>query len=66
VPHSSSVIAATFRVETPCRYISISATTSACSLRWYRPKSSVEKVPSRSWGTRSSRGPTRVLSVRGL
>jgi hypothetical protein len=33
-PHSSSVIAFTFRVETPCTYISASVATSACSERW--------------------------------
>ena len=33
-PHSSSVIALTFRVETPCTYISASVATSACSERW--------------------------------
>jgi hypothetical protein len=33
-PHSSSVIAFTLRVETPCTYISASATTSARSERW--------------------------------
>jgi hypothetical protein len=32
-PHSSSVIAFTFRVETPCTYISASVATSACSER---------------------------------
>jgi len=32
-PHSSSVIALTFRVETPCTYISASVATSACSER---------------------------------
>ena len=30
-PHSSSVIALTFRVETPCRYISVNVATKACS-----------------------------------
>src|SRR5688572_25073825 len=33
-PHSSSVIAFTLRVDTPCTYISTSADTSAFSLRW--------------------------------
>ena len=33
-PHSFSVIAATFRVDTPFTYISMSASTSALSLRW--------------------------------
>jgi hypothetical protein len=33
VPHSTSVISLTFRVETPSRYISINASTSAFSLR---------------------------------
>ena len=33
-PHSSSVIALTLRVETPCTCISASAATRACSLRW--------------------------------
>jgi hypothetical protein len=33
-PHSSSVIAFTLRVETPCTYISASVATRACSLRW--------------------------------
>jgi hypothetical protein len=32
-PHSSSVIALTFRVDTPCTYISSIAATSAFSLR---------------------------------
>jgi hypothetical protein len=32
-PHSSSVIAFTFRVDTPCTYISASAATSARSER---------------------------------
>ena len=53
VPHNCSVIVATFRVDTPCRYISMSVSTRACSLRWYLPKSSVEKDPSRSCGTSS-------------
>jgi hypothetical protein len=34
VPQSSSVIAATLRVETPLMTISIKASTRACSLRW--------------------------------
>jgi hypothetical protein len=34
VPHNCSVIAATWRVDTPCTYISIKVTTSACSVRW--------------------------------
>jgi hypothetical protein len=33
-PHSSSVIAFTFRVDTPCTYISASAATNAFSDRW--------------------------------
>ena len=33
-PHSSSVIAFTFRVETPCTYISAKAPTNAFSERW--------------------------------
>ncbi len=33
-PQSSSVIRFTFRVETPCTYISASADTSAFSERW--------------------------------
>ena len=33
-PQSSSVIALTLRVETPCTYISASVETSACSERW--------------------------------
>ena len=32
-PHSSSVIALTLRVETPCTYISASVAASACSER---------------------------------
>jgi hypothetical protein len=32
-PHSSSVIAFTFRVETPCTYISARVATKACSER---------------------------------
>jgi hypothetical protein len=32
-PHSSSVMAFTFRVDTPCTYISASAATSARSKR---------------------------------
>jgi len=32
-PHNSSVIAFTFRVDTPITYISASAVTNACSLR---------------------------------
>ena len=63
-PQSSSVIAFTFRVETPWTYISARLETSACSERWYRAKSSVEKRPSRSCGTRSSSLPTRVTRVR--
>jgi hypothetical protein len=34
VPHSSSVMEATFRVETPCTTLSIMARTRACSDRW--------------------------------
>src|SRR5213080_1259180 len=63
-PHSSSVIALTLRVETPCTYISANAATSARSERWYRSNNSVEKRPARSCGTRSSSLPTRVISVR--
>jgi len=63
-PHSSSVIAFTLRVETPCTYISASAATNARSERWYRSNSSVENRPVRSCGTRSSSLPTRVISVR--
>jgi hypothetical protein len=33
-PQSSSVIAFTFRVDTPCTYISARLATSACSDRW--------------------------------
>jgi hypothetical protein len=44
-PHSSSVIALTLRVNTPCTYISVSAANSAFSLRWYRSNSSVRKRP---------------------
>jgi len=33
-PQSSSVIALTLRVDTPCTYISASAATSAFSERW--------------------------------
>ena len=33
-PHSSSVIAFTFRVETPCTYISARVATNAFSERW--------------------------------
>jgi hypothetical protein len=33
-PHSSSVIALTFRVDTPWTYISAKVATSACSERW--------------------------------
>jgi hypothetical protein len=33
VPHSSSVMVVTLRVETPLTTISLSASTSACSLR---------------------------------
>jgi hypothetical protein len=33
-PQSSSVIAFTRRVDTPCTYISIRAATNAFSLRW--------------------------------
>ena len=34
MPHSSSVIAFTLRVDTPCTYISANAPTSAFSERW--------------------------------
>ena len=64
-PQSSSVMALTLRVETPCTYISASAETRAFSERWYLSKSSVEKRPSRSRGTLSSSLPTRVIKVRG-
>src|SRR5215831_6818901 len=63
-PHSSSVIAFTLRVETPCTYISANAATGARSERWYRSNSSVENRPARSCGTRSSSLPTRVIRVR--
>ncbi|ESZ54503.1 hypothetical protein X728_31205 [Mesorhizobium sp. L103C120A0] len=33
-PHSSSVIALTLRVDTPCTYISASVATKARSERW--------------------------------
>ncbi len=39
----------------------ISASTKACSLRWYRLKSSVEKWPLRTWGTSRTRVPMRVF-----
>ena len=55
----------TFRVDTPCTYISPSASTNAFSLRWYRSNTSVENRPCRSCGTLSSSLPTRVTSVRG-
>jgi len=45
VPHSSSVISATLRVDTPLITISIRAWMKACSLRWYRENSSVENLP---------------------
>jgi len=63
-PHSSSVIAFTLRVETPCTYISASAATKAFSLRWKRSNSAVENSPLRSRGTRSSILPMRVISPR--
>lgn len=53
-------MALTFLVEGPWTYICIMASTSAFSLRWYLSKSSVQKAPSRDWGTRSSSLPTRV------
>src|SRR5690606_17236192 len=54
---SSSVIAFTLRVETPCTYISASVATRTCSERWERSNSSVEKRPARYCGTRSSACP---------
>jgi len=45
---SSSVIALSFRVETPCTYISARADTNAFSLRWYLSNSCVLKRPCRS------------------
>lgn len=63
-PQSSSAIAFTRRVDTPCPSISISAATRAFSLRWWRANSSLEKRPCRSWGTRSSSLPTRVTGER--
>jgi hypothetical protein len=63
-PHSSSVIALTSRVDTPCTYIPASAATSAFADRWQRSTGSVEKRPWRSCGTRSSSLPTRVIGVR--
>ena len=39
-PQSSSITAVTFRVETPCKYISATASFNARSLRW--PRSSAE------------------------
>jgi hypothetical protein len=62
-PHSSSVMAFTFRVETPCTYISASAANSARSERWKRSNSSVENRPVRSCGTRNSSLPTRVIAL---
>jgi hypothetical protein len=63
-PHSSSVIAFTLRVDTPCTYISTNADTSAFSLRWKRSNNAVENSPERSRGTRNSILPTRVTSPR--
>jgi len=63
-PHSSSVIAFTFRVETPCTYISASAATSARSSADTDRTGSVENRPVRSCGTRNSSLPTRVINVR--
>ena len=63
-PQSSSVIALTLRVETPCTYISAKVVTNARSDRWYRSNSSVENRPSRSCGTRNSSLPIRVINVR--
>jgi len=45
VPHSSSVISATLRVDSPLTTISIRARMKACSLLWQRLKSSVENLP---------------------
>ena len=47
-PHNSSVIAFTFRVDTPWIYISARADTSAFSDLWYLSKIWVEKCPCRS------------------
>jgi len=63
-PHSSSVIAFTLRVDTPCTYISTNADTNAFSLRWKRSNNAVENSPDRSRGTRSSILPTRVIKPR--
>jgi hypothetical protein len=63
-PHNASVTAFTFRVETPCAYISARAPTKAFSERWQRANSSVENRPNRSCGTRSSIVPTRVINER--
>jgi hypothetical protein len=61
-PHSSSVIAFTLRVDTPCTYISTKADTSAFSLRWKRSNNAVENCANRSRGIRSSILPTRVIN----
>ena len=51
-PQSSSAIALTLRVDTPCTYISARAATNAFSRHWKRSKSAVENSPLRSRGTR--------------
>jgi hypothetical protein len=63
-PHNSSVIAFTFRVDTPWIYISARAETRAFSDLWYLSKICVEKWPCRSWGIRSSSFPTLVTKPR--
>jgi hypothetical protein len=64
LPHSSSVMAETLRVDSPLMTISIIARTSACSLRWKRWNNSVLNSPLRSLGTVSSSVPTLVCISR--
>ena len=64
VPHNSSGMALIVRVETPLMTISSSAKIRACSRRWQRATTSVEKWPARTCGMRSVSVPTRVVSFR--
>ena len=58
-PHNASVMAFTFRVDTPWMYISAKADTSAFSDLWVSRQDLGGNCPCRSWGIRRSSFPTR-------
>jgi hypothetical protein len=54
----------TLRVETPCRYASITTANNAWSTRRRRSNSEGKNDPARSLGICNSRSPAEVVSTR--